>query len=100
MEITSKRLGATAVTDENNKLIGIITDGDLRRMLETSVDIDNIIAESIMSRNPKTIDENSMAVSALEKMRNHSITQLLVTDDENSYLGFIHIHDILKEGII
>lgn len=100
MEITSKRLGATAVLDTSNKLIGIITDGDLRRMLETTINIDNIRAKDIMSINPKTISEMSMAVSALEKMRNHSITQLVVTDDDNSYLGFIHIHDILKEGII
>lgn len=100
MTMTSKRLGAAAVIDEDQKIIGIITDGDLRRMLKSKFDIENIIAEKIMTVNPKTIHENSLAAHALEKMRTHSITQLIVCDDNLKFIGFVHIHDILKEGII
>lgn len=100
LEITSKRLGATAVLDERDTLIGIITDGDLRRMLEANEKIENIRASEIMTKNPKTINDNSLAATALEKMRTNSITQLVVTDDQGNYLGFVHIHDILREGII
>ena len=100
MEMTSKRLGATVVVDESGKLNGIITDGDLRRMLEANIKMEGITAEIIMSRNPKTIGENNLAASALEKMRLFSITQLVVTDDFDNYLGILHIHDILREGII
>jgi arabinose-5-phosphate isomerase len=100
LEITSKRLGATAVLDEADTLIGIITDGDLRRMLESNEKIENIRALEIMTKNPKTINANSLAAVALEKMRTNSITQLVVTDDHGNYLGFVHIHDILREGII
>ncbi|MEZ4906822.1 MAG: KpsF/GutQ family sugar-phosphate isomerase [Saprospiraceae bacterium] len=99
MEMTTKRLGATVVVDENGKLIGIITDGDLRRMLEADIKMKDVNAEMIMSRSPKTICENNLAASALEKMRLNSITQLVVTDDFDNYLGIIHIHDILREGI-
>lgn len=100
MTMTSKRLGAAAVIDEDQKIIGIITDGDLRRMLKSKFDIENIIAEKIMTVNPKTIHENSLAAHALEKMRTYSITQLIVCDDNLKFIGFVHIHDILKEGII
>lgn len=100
MIMTSKRLGAAAVTDNDNKTIGIITDGDLRRMLKSQFDIENIVAEKIMTVNPKTINENNLAAHALEKMRIHSITQLIVCDENQKFLGFVHIHDILKEGII
>lgn len=100
MIMTSKRLGAAAVTDDDNKIIGIITDGDLRRMLKSQFDIENIVAEKIMTVNPKTINENNLAAHALEKMRIHSITQLIVCDENQKFLGFVHIHDILKEGII
>lgn len=100
MIMTSKRLGAAAVTDNDNKIIGIITDGDLRRMLKSQFDIENIVAEKIMTVNPKTINENNLAAHALEKMRIHSITQLIVCDENQKFLGFVHIHDILKEGII
>jgi arabinose-5-phosphate isomerase len=99
MEISSKRLGATAVVDELDRIAGIITDGDLRRMMEKFDDIRDVTARDIMSPNPKRIGPNELAVSALEIMRSSSITQLLVVSGEK-YLGVIHIHDILREGII
>ncbi len=98
MEISSKRLGATAVLDEG-KLIGIITDGDLRRMLEKNADIAHITAREIMSRNPKTTGPDTLVVNALNLMQTNNITQLLVCEN-GTYLGVIHLHDILKEGII
>ena len=98
LEISSKRLGATAVLDEN-RIIGIITDGDLRRMLEKDLDLHHLTARDIMSQKPKTILPETLVVNALEIMRKNNITQLLVEEDDN-YLGVIHLHDILKEGII
>lgn len=98
MEISSKRLGATAVM-ESDKLIGIITDGDLRRMLEKSQDIGAFVAKDIMTPNPRTIDKNTHVADALSIMRKKNITQLLVVDD-NDYIGVIHLHDILREGIL
>ncbi len=100
MEMTSKRLGATAVLDKNNIIRGIITDGDLRRMLKTNTDLNKITAKDIMTSSPKTIKSDTLAVLALEIMRNNSITQLIVIDENNNYLGFIHIHDLIKEGIV
>ncbi|MGB0882323.1 MAG: KpsF/GutQ family sugar-phosphate isomerase [Vicingaceae bacterium] len=98
VEISSKRLGITAVTD-NNTLVGIITDGDLRRMLENSSNLENLTAKDIMSKSPKTIGEHEMATTALAQMQNNNITQLIVAN-ENEYLGVIHLHDLLKEGIV
>ena len=98
-EISSKRLGATAVVDENNKLLGIITDGDLRRMLQNNKNIDLICAKDILSANPKTISKDALAVDAFHLMEQNNITQLVVTENE-IYVGMVHIHDILKEGII
>jgi arabinose-5-phosphate isomerase len=98
IEISSNRLGITAVT-ENNELIGAVTDGDLRRMLEKTTDISKLSAKDIMSSSPKTIGENEMATSALKNMRTFNITQLIVVDGKN-YLGVIHLHDLLKEGIV
>ena len=98
LEMTSKRLGATAVTD-NGRLLGIITDGDLRRMLVSGRTIENLTAQDIMSVNPKTIDENAMAVNAFHIMEQNHITQLIVLK-EGIYAGVIHIHDILQEGIV
>ena len=98
LEITEKILGATAVM-RDDKLVGIITDGDLRRMLMRHPNIEEVKAEDIMTRNPKTIEKNDLVVNALELMRNKSITQLPVMDNGN-YVGMIHIHDIIKEGII
>ncbi len=98
IEISSKRLGITAVT-KNNELIGAVTDGDLRRMLENSSGIDNLSAQDIMSATPKTIGENEMATAALKQMQESNITQLIVTN-KKEYLGVIHLHDLLKEGIV
>jgi len=98
LEISSKRLGATAVLD-NDRLTGIITDGDLRRMLEHNNDFSRLKASDIMNRNPRTIAPDTLVVQALSVMRSMNITQLLVVDHEK-YVGVIHLHDILKEGII
>lgn len=98
MEISSKRLGATAVMD-NGELIGIVTDGDLRRMLEKNQDIGRFVAKDIMTPNPRTIDKNTHVADALSIMRKNNITQLLVVDG-TKYAGVIHLHDILREGIL
>jgi len=98
LEISSKRLGATAVL-KHDALIGMITDGDLRRMLERNISLETITAEDIMSPNPKTIEPGMLVIEALQVMRNNNITQLIVLKD-GIYLGIIHLHDILKEGII
>lgn len=100
VEMTQKRLGVTAVTDETGILLGIITDGDLRRMLKNSIQIDSIKASDIMTRNPKTIGPDELAVSALDLLRKKEITQLAVTGDTGQYLGIIHLHDLIKEGLI
>jgi arabinose-5-phosphate isomerase len=97
-EISSKRLGVTAVVD-NGEISGIITDGDLRRMLEKNINHQQITAADIMSKNPKTIDIQKLAVNALEIMKNNNITSILVTK-EKKYIGVIHLHDLLKEGIV
>ena len=97
IEMTHKRLGATVVMQER-QLMGIITDGDLRRMLLKYPNIEQVKASQIMTSNPKTIDEDALVVDALHKMRENSITQLPVMHD-GKYLGIIHLHDILKEGI-
>lgn len=99
IEISEKRLGATAVLDENNQLAGIITDGDLRRMLVKTNSLENILAKDIMSVNPKEISPEAFAIDAFELMRKHNITTLVVCDNGN-YLGIIHIHDMLKEGFV
>jgi len=97
MEISSKRLGATAVLDNEN-ISGIITDGDLRRMLETTKDTQKILARDLMSCSPKTIKKEDLLYDAFSLMKQHSITQLLVIS-KNKYLGIIHLHDILKYNI-
>lgn len=99
MEMTRTRLGATAVTEGDGKLLGIITDGDLRRMLQKSNDINGITAKDIMTKNPKTIEPKEMAVNALDLMRNGEITQLVVADGD-TYLGLLHLHDLVKQGLI
>jgi arabinose-5-phosphate isomerase len=98
VEMTRKRLGLTAVVD-NDKLVGVITDGDLRRMLEKDLDIEHKMAKEIMSRDPKTIAPDALAVDALDKMRKNNITQLIVKTEEE-YTGVIHLHDLLREGIV
>lgn len=98
IEISSKRLGATAVM-KNETLTGIITDGDLRRMLEKNPDYTGLTARDIMSRKPRTIPPDTLVVDALQLMRQNNITQVLVVENRK-YLGVIHLHDILREGII
>lgn len=98
VEISKKRLGVSAVT-EQNKIQGIITDGDLRRMLADTNDFSNLCAADIMTKNPKSIDINAMAVDAMQLMEQHEISQLLVTQD-GTYAGVIHLHDLMKEGIL
>ncbi|RXG13778.1 arabinose-5-phosphate isomerase [Leeuwenhoekiella aestuarii] len=99
VEISQKRLGVTAVT-KNGKIVGIITDGDIRRMLETNDVLSNLTAASVMSKQPKTIDVNAMATAALDVLEKNSITQLLAVDSSNNYAGVVHLHDLIKEGII
>ncbi len=98
VEISGKRLGATAVIDQG-KILGVITDGDLRRMLEKEQKLDELKARDIMTVNPKMISGDTMAVDALQLMRTNNITQLLVVD-KGVYKGIVHLHDILDEGII
>jgi len=98
IEISAKRFGATAVV-EKNKVIGIITDGDIRRMLSDNPEFEKLVAADIMNTNPKTIDVNAMAIDALDLMENNNISQLIVVKDD-LYIGIIHIHELLKEGII
>ena len=99
VEMTAKRLGITAVVDSNNKLLGIITDGDLRRMLEKTIAIDKVKADDIMTSDPKTIGPDELAVNALDVLRKNEITQLAVTEN-GKYLGIIHLHDLIREGLI
>ncbi|MBK7561417.1 MAG: KpsF/GutQ family sugar-phosphate isomerase [Chitinophagaceae bacterium] len=99
VEMTAKRLGITAVVDSDNKLLGIITDGDLRRMLEKTVAIDKVKAGDIMTINPKTIAPEELAIDALNMLRQKEISQLAVIDN-GTYCGIIHLHDLIKEGLI
>jgi arabinose-5-phosphate isomerase len=99
LEISSKRLGCTAVVDESSSLLGIITDGDLRRMLQKNTNIATITAADIMSKTPKKIEKDEFAVKALHQMQENNITQLVVMNGEK-LVGFIHLHDLLKEGIV
>jgi arabinose-5-phosphate isomerase len=99
VEMTNKRLGVTAVADEQQKVLGIITDGDLRRMLEKENGFDNLTAQQIMGANPKTIAYDAMATDALEVMKQYNISQLIVVNNF-TYAGIIHLHDLVKEGII
>ena len=98
IEISKNRLGAVVVID-NESILGIITDGDIRRMLEQHTNIENIKAADLMNVNPKKIDKDELALLALDVIKKNNITQLLVTS-ENNYFGLIHMHDLLQEGII
>lgn len=99
VEISQKRLGVTAVT-KDGQIVGIITDGDIRRMLEINDVLTNLTAAGVMSKNPKTIDTNAMATAALDVLEKNSITQLLAVDSTNNYAGVVHLHDLIKEGIL
>lgn len=97
IEISEKRLGACAVV-ENNTIIGVITDGDIRRALQRNADLREFVASDLMSLQPKSISSAELATKALELMEKHNITQLVVLE-EGKYAGFVHLHDLLKEGI-
>ncbi len=99
VEITKKRLGLTAVLNEQKELTGVITDGDLRRMLEKGVDLEKTTAKDIMGISPKTVNQEALAVHALDIMRKNNITQLLVAEEKN-YVGVIHLHDLIREGLL
>ena len=99
VEISKSRLGVTAVVNASNKIIGIITDGDLRRMLENMDSLLGVTAENIFAKNPKTIGPSVLAVEALELLRSNDISQLLVEED-GIYVGVLHLHDLIREGIV
>ncbi|HDP54340.1 MAG TPA: KpsF/GutQ family sugar-phosphate isomerase [Bacteroidetes bacterium] len=99
IEISSKRMGATAVVDSNGNIVGIVTDGHLRRMLQNNADTSSLTAGAIMSKSPKTIDVDELAINAFNLMEANKITQLLVLNN-GKYVGMIHLHDILREGIV
>jgi arabinose-5-phosphate isomerase len=99
IEISKKRLGATAIVDELNRVIGIITDGDIRRMFEKYDDFKILLAKDIMSNAPKTVNSDTLAIEALDIMRINNISQLIVIESDN-YAGILHIHDLMREGII
>ena len=98
LEISSKRLGVTAVTD-NGKMLGVVTDGDLRRMLQKTDSITGLYAKDVMTTSPKTITPDELAVNALQLMKQNNITQLIVVEG-GKYLGVLHLHDLIREGII
>jgi arabinose-5-phosphate isomerase len=99
VEMTSKRLGSTAVLDTSSALAGIITDGDIRRMIEKNADFSTRKASDIMNANPKIIQADELAINALAMMRSNNISQLVVIDG-SKYTGIIHIHDLIREGLI
>jgi arabinose-5-phosphate isomerase len=99
IEITSKRLGTTCVLDENGKLAGIITDGDLRRLLEITLDITGLSASDVMTTNPKVLKEEYLASFALQQMENFKITSLVIVNDQNHPVGIIHLHDLINLGL-
>lgn len=100
LAISRGRLGAVAVVDDAGRLQGIITDGDLRRMMEKYADVDGLSAKDIMSSTPKTVSEEELAYNAYQLMEKHSITQLVVLDESGIYKGMVHLHDILREGVV
>ncbi len=99
LEITTKRLGSTSVVDNEGKLIGIITDGDLRRLLEKTLDLTHIKAKDFMTKNPKTLKEDCLGSLALQKMENFKITSIIITSDDNKPIGIVHLHDLINLGL-
>lgn len=100
LEITAKCLGATAVVDPEERVLGIITDGDLRRLLSQAEVPDRLTAAELMTRQPKTIDPTAAAIQALNVMEEYSISQLLVVGADDRYLGVVHLHDLIREGLV
>jgi arabinose-5-phosphate isomerase len=99
LEMTTKRLGATCVVDANGILRGVITDGDLRRLLQKTTDVSGVTAEQVMTRNPKTILFGALAAAALQEMESFKITQLIIVDKEHRPVGMVHIHELVKAGL-
>ncbi len=99
-EISSKKLGITIVVDKEDKVVGIITDGDLRRLLEKKRDVFKTTAEKIMTKNPKIVEKNNLAAKALQIMEKYSISSLIITNENKNPTGIIHLHDILKTGVV
>jgi arabinose-5-phosphate isomerase len=99
VEMTSKRLGATCVVDNAGKLIGVVTDGDLRRLLQRTTNISNLTALDAASKDPKTIRKDLLAALALEEMEDFNITQLIVVDAKHRPIGMLHLHDLVKAGL-
>ena len=98
-EMTSKRLGTTSVVDAQGKLRGVITDGDLRRLLERTMDINGLTAKDVMSKNPKVLQADYLASFALQQMENYNITTLIIIDEKNIPTGIVHLHDLIKLGL-
>ena len=99
LEISKGRVGATAVVDEKDVLAGIITDGDIRRLLEKDDTLSGIVAKDVLSSTPKTVSPETLAIEALELIKQFDLNQLVVTNTENHVLGFVHLHDLIREGI-
>lgn len=99
LEITAKRLGATCVMNDDGTLAGIITDGDLRRLLQKTTDVTGLSAEQAMTKNPKTIRKGTLATIALQEMEKYSITQLVVVDEVKKPVGIVHLHDLVRAGL-
>lgn len=99
IEITSKRLGTTCVVDQDGFLTGIITDGDLRRLLERTLEIKNLKAKDVMTKNPKVLKETHLASFALQQMENYKITSIIIIDDLNKPIGIVHLHDLINLGL-
>lgn len=100
ISIAEGRMGATAVINADSVLQGIITDGDLRRLLQKQMDVTNVKAADFMSHHPKSIESNALAINALQLMKTNNISQLIVTNTNGTYKGLLHLHDILKEGLV
>lgn len=98
--MTSKRFGTTAVINDKKELVGIFTDGDLRRLVERTEDILGLKAKDVMSKNPKTIGENELAAKALNQMEHHKITCLIAVDKKRKPIGIVHMHDLLSAGVV
>lgn len=99
LEISSKRIGATCVVNDNGGLEGIITDGDLRRLLQNTTDVSNLKAKEVMTKNPKSVKKGTLASSVLQEMERHSITQIIVLDENKEIVGLVHLHDLVKAGL-
>jgi arabinose-5-phosphate isomerase len=99
MEMTTKRLGCTCVLGPDGSLVGIITDGDLRRLLQKKSDLSNTTAGMVMTKNPKTARKGSLAFAVLEEMESYKVTQIIVVDGGNRPVGVVHLHDLVKAGL-